>query len=139
MSATACAGNVLQKVPVEDFGMIHLDVAGKSFGEITASYSLKVCGNWVEWFGSKGTAIVSYWNEGFPDLAYRPAGGKEWIPVDCSAHPDRFTGQIRHFLACVRQRRQPCVSAEDGLRASRIVAAVYASAARGKRITLTNL
>lgn len=134
----ARGGNVVQKLPVEDFGMIHLERDGNTFGDITSSYSLKVCGNWVEWYGTKGTAVVSYWNEGHPDLAFRVQGGS-WTPVDCSRHPDRFTGQIRHFLACVRSRRKPSVSAEDGLKANHIVAAVYRSAARGKLISLARL
>jgi len=71
----AVAANVSQKVPIEDFGMIHLSRRGRSFGEITASYSLKVCRNWVEWYGTKGTALVSYGNPGEPDLQFRTDDG----------------------------------------------------------------
>ena len=130
----AVKGNLMQKMPIEDFGMIHLSKGGKVFGEITASYSLKVCGNFVELFGTKGSALVSYWNPGFPDLQYRTEGDKEWIRVDCSKHSDRFTGEIRHFLACVRKGRKPAVNVEDGLAANRIVSAIYRSAARWKRV-----
>lgn len=56
----AFGGSIMQKAPVEDFGMLHLSNNDRVFGEITASYSLKVCGNWVEWYGTSGTAIVSY-------------------------------------------------------------------------------
>jgi len=132
----AFAGNVMQNVAIEDFGMIHLSMGGKAFGEITGSYSLPAVGNWGEWHGTKGSAAVSYWNEGHPDLAYRLAGG-QWKPVDCSMHPEsRYVGAIRHFIRCVRTQKAPRVSTEDGLRTSRIVAAVYKSNREGKRIRI---
>jgi len=131
----AITGNVLQNVPIEDFGMMHLETARGGFGEITSSYSFKVCRNWVEWYGTKGTALVSYWNEGEPDLRYRVAGGA-WKVVDCSRHPDRFTAEIAHFLSCVRNRRRPAITVADGLAANRIVAAAYESVARGRRIDI---
>jgi len=131
----AVAANVSQKVSIEDFGMIHLSRRGRAFGEITASYSLRVCRNWVEWYGTKGTALVSYGNPGVPDLQFRTDDG-DWTPVDCSSHPARFVGEVRHFLDCVRRRRRPAITAADGLKANRIAAAVYASAARRRRVAV---
>ena len=132
----AWAGNVMQKAAIEDFGMIHLSVGERAFGEITGSYSLPAVGNWVEWHGTKGSAVVSYWNEGHPDLAYRITGGK-WIPVDCSRHlENRYVSAIQYFVKCVRTKKVPCISAEDGMRTSRIVAAAYKSNNEGKRIRI---
>ena len=56
--------------------------------------------------------------------------------MDCSKHPGRFVGEIRHFLNCVRTGRKPAITAADGLAANRIAAAVYASVAKGRRIPL---
>ena len=135
----AWAGNVIQDVAIEDFGMIHLSVGGKAFGEITGSYSLPATGNWVEWHGTKGSAVVSYWNEGHPDLAYRLAGG-QWKPVDCSMHPaSRYVGAIQHFVKCVRTEKPPLITVEDGLRANRIIAAVYKSNREGRRVRIQPL
>ncbi len=135
--AQAMAGNIMQKLRIEDFGMINLATRGNAaFGEITASYSLQVCGNFVEWYGTKGTAIVSYWNPGFADLSYKVKGGNEWKPVDCAKHVDRFTGEIRHFLDCVRNGKKPSVTAEDGVKAACIAGAIYQSAERGRRISV---
>ena len=135
----AVAGNIMQNLHVEDFGMFHLVTRGAAaFGEITASYSLKVCGNYVEWYGTKGTAVISYWNAGVPDLAYRLEGEKDWTPVDCSKHPDRFAGEIRHFLECVARRRRPSVTAADGLKAARIAQAIYESVKSGRRVEVKN-
>ena len=136
-SVRAVTGDVMQKLAIEDFGMIVLDRRGKAFGEITSSYSLKVCGNWVEWYGTKGTAMVSYWNAGEPDLKYKVEGQPDWTAVDCTAHPDRFTGEITHFIECVRTgKKKPAISVDDGYRASAIIQAAYESAAKGKKITL---
>lgn len=133
--AQAMAGNIIQKLRIEDFGMINLATRGNAaFGEITASYSLKVCGNFVEWYGTKGTAIVSYWNHGFPDLSYKVEGGNEWKSVDCAKHPDRFVSEVRHFLDCVRLRKQPAITAADGFKAACIARAIYQSAGKGKRM-----
>ena len=129
----AMAGNIMQKLAIEDFGMIHLDTAGRAFGEITATYSLKVCGNWVEWYGTKGTAIVNYWNEGHPELAYKVAGGA-WKSIDVSKRPTRFVSEVRHFLTCVRSGKRPNVTVDDGLAANRIAAAVHASVSTGRRV-----
>jgi len=132
----AVAANVAQKVPIEDFGLMHLSVRDKVFGEITASYSLKVCENLVEWYGTKGTAVIGYGGDDLPDLRYKAEGAEKWTVVDCRRHPDRFTGEIRHFLECVRLGRRPSVTVEDGLQAARIAAAVYESAATGRRVTV---
>ena len=129
----ACTANVIQKAPVEDFGMIHLMKGCKAFGEITASYSLKVCRNWVEWYGTKGSAVVNYSRMDLPELAYKVHDSK-WTTIDCSSHPHRFAGEIAHFLDCVRRRRKPSITVDDGLKASRIAAAIYASAATRKRV-----
>lgn len=132
----AFAGNIMQKLPIEDFGMIHLSMDDRAFGEITASYSLKGCGNFVEWYGSKGMAVVSYWNEGFPDLKYRVEGNPQWVAVDCSKHPDRFTGEIQHFMDCVRSGRKPSVTADDGLKVNRIAEGIYRSVKQKKQVSI---
>jgi predicted dehydrogenase len=132
----AFAGNAVQDLAVEDIAMLHLAAGGRRFAEIASSYSLKVCGNWVEWYGTKGTAIVSYGNAGQPDLSYRLEGQKDWTPVDCTAHRPRFEAEVRHFLACVRDGSQPAVTAQDGVRAARVIDAAYASARDGRAVRL---
>jgi predicted dehydrogenase len=132
----AFTGHVMQKAPVEDIGLLHLSVRGKSFGEITSGYSLKVCGNWVEWYGTQGTAIVSYWNANQPDLVYKLEGGQEWVTVDCSQLPDRFSAEVMHFLDCARSHRKPAITANDGFRTSVVIDAAYTSAAKGKRLSI---
>jgi myo-inositol 2-dehydrogenase/D-chiro-inositol 1-dehydrogenase len=132
----AFAGNVLQDVAVEDFGVIHLRRAGDAFGQISASYSMPVGTSAVEWYGTEGAAIVNYAPETGPELMYRRVD-EDWQPVDCSEHPDRFAGEIRHFLDCVRSGREPSVSVADGLGASRVADAVYESVATGRSVAVS--
>ena len=132
----AFTGNVLQKAAVEDIGLLQLSMRGKAFGEITSCYSLKVAGNWVEWYGTLGTALVSYWNDSQPDLVYKLAGEKAWTTVDCSQHPDRFSAEVTHFLDCVQMGQKPLVTVDDGYRTSRVIDAAYTSALKGKKMSL---
>lgn len=131
----AQGGQIMQKGRIEDFGMIELAAGKNVFGQITASYSIMADRNCIEWFGTKGGAAVRYWQKELPDFAYKIAG-KDWAPVDCSAHPDRFLGEVRHFLSCLRTGRTPLITVDDGLQASRIVDSVYRSVRTGRRITL---
>jgi len=132
----AMGGTVMQEIAVEDFGMLHLAAENGSYGEISSSYSFKVCGNWVEWYGTQGTAIVSYGNDGVPDLAYRVDGSEEWVTPDCGRHPERFVGEIAHFLGLVRGNDAPQVQAADGVQCARVIDAAYQSAATGQTIAL---
>ncbi len=132
----AMTSHAVQRLRVEDLGMIHLATRGGAHGEITSSYSLPGCGNFVEWCGTKGRAVISYWNEGHPDLEYTLGSTGKWRTVNCEKRPDRFVAEIRHFLDCARRRARPAVTVADGLAASRLVSAAYRSAKTGRRITM---
>lgn len=132
----AFSANVMQDIEVEDFGLIHLAVGQKVFGEITVSYSLKVCAATVEWYGTEGTGVVTYFDPAHPDLVFRGAADEAWTTVDCSGHPERFDGEIAHFLACVRDGARPAVTAGDGLKVSQIIETVYESARTGQRLAV---
>ena len=134
---TAMMGNIAQKLAVEDFGTLLLSVRGRAFGEITCSHSLRPGNNWVELYATKGTAAVSYGNPGRPELSYRAGPSWNQVEVDCSKRPHRFPAQIAHFLECVRKKRKPRVTVDDGLKATKIMAAAYRSAAEGKQIRLS--
>ncbi|MFC1453046.1 Gfo/Idh/MocA family protein [Verrucomicrobiota bacterium] len=132
----AFSATVVQDAEVDDFGLIHLSADERVFGEITVSYSLPVGAAAVEWYGSKGTAIIAYFDPAKPDLTYRREDDSEWTPVDCSNRPDRFAGEVSHFVDCVRRKETPLVTAADGLKASQVIAAAYESAAQGRRIAV---
>ena len=135
-AVNAIASNIVQKLPIEDFGMIQLSKDDEIFGEITTSYSLRGCGNFIEWYGTKGMAVISYGNAGFPDLKYIAEGSSEWIPIDCSSQPDRFAGEVCHFLECIRENKTPSLTAYDGLRVNQIIQGIYLSAKQKKWVEL---
>jgi predicted dehydrogenase len=132
---TAMTGNIMQELPIEDFGIMLLSVGGKSFGEITGSYSLPGCENWVEWYGTKGVARISYFVAGVPELTVRVGDGA-WQTIDVAGRPDRFTAEVAHFLTCVRSGATPAMVAADGLAANRIVDAAYRSVREGRQVTM---
>ena len=130
----AFTGNVLQEVPVEDLGMLHLSVDGRRFGSLSTSYSFAVGNSQVEWYGTRGTAWVNYWADGQPELSYRLQGSPKLVEVDCSMHPGRFVGEIAHFLDCIQGGLVPSPSVLDGVRSCEIFEAAYRSAREGVRV-----
>lgn len=49
---------------------------------------------------------------------------------------DMFSNEIRHFLDCVKENKQPIPSAEDGLQVQKMLNGIYESAKQGKEILL---
>jgi UDP-N-acetylglucosamine 3-dehydrogenase len=111
---------------VEDSAIISLRTASGALGVIEASWRTPP-GEWtVAVYGTAGTALMDY---GTDELRLRLASEEEWRTVAVPAG-DRFEREIGHFLACVRGNETPRVTAEDGLAATRILAAAYDSARR---------
>jgi predicted dehydrogenase len=133
----AMMGTIVQESPVEDVGAVALRSTSGVIGELATSFSTPNGAAWIEWYGSAGTARVSYWNAGYPDLSYVLAGTQSWIPIDCAAHPSRFEGQARHFVDCLRSATAPSPSVEDGLATSLVIEGAYESARSGSRTRLT--
>jgi predicted dehydrogenase len=136
VQATGAA--VVQDVPVEDLALMHLSAGDRAFGDIVSSYSLHFCPASIEWYGTKGAAILTYWKVDEPELRFRVEGDprKEWTPVDSSTHPDRFVGEVTHFLECVRSGATPSITAEDGLASQRVVDAAYRSLRENRSIAI---
>jgi predicted dehydrogenase len=133
-SVMCMTGNVAQDLPVEDFCLIALSADGDVFGEITASHSFAVGSNEVAWYGTRGTAIVTYGGE-TSGLAYQVAGDA-WQRADSPETPNRFEAEIAHFIACVRSNVTPAITVGDGLKASQIITAAYRAAAEERAIPL---
>ena len=47
-----------------------------------------------------------------------------------------YPHELKHFIDCVQQDKQPCVTGEDGRAVLEIIYAAYASAAQGKKVML---
>lgn len=118
---------VQQDLEVEDLSVMQARV-GRALGQVISGYSTPACMNRLEWVGDRGAAVINFFDSSLPELVYRVAGGSGWTPVDCTGLPNRITGEIGHYLDCVRTGEPPRVTVEDGLRVNRIVAQAYASA-----------
>jgi predicted dehydrogenase len=130
----AQTGNLAQDAAVEDYGAMLLRGRNGCAGEIVTSYSLPMSPNFVEVQCANGSVTVNYWVAGRPDLVYRIDGEKEDRTVDLRQRPDRFVGEVAHFLACARSGQTPAVNAADGLAAVKVIAAAYASAKTGRLV-----
>ena len=129
---TCITANIGQDLPVEDFAAMVIGASGRAFGEIAASHSIPIGTNELAWYGTKGTAVVEYWDK----LRYRAQDGG-WVAVECAAKPDRFEREIAHFVGRVQDGAPPVVSVDDGLAASRVITAAYESAVAGRTVSVT--
>ncbi len=111
---------------VEDTGIIVLRTDAGVIGVIEASWKTPV-GEWtLTVYGTGGSATVNY---GDNTLSYCPAGG-EWGVVEVE-DGDRFVREIASLIDCWRgDQAEPRATIHDGVAATRILAAAYASAGR---------
>jgi UDP-N-acetylglucosamine 3-dehydrogenase len=112
---------------VEDSAIIVLRTATGALGSIEASWRTPP-GEWtVTLYGTAGAATVDYGSE---QLRVRMGDEPDWRVVDVPPG-NRFEREIANFLASVRGAARPGVTAADGVAATRILAAAYASARAG--------
>lgn len=111
----------------------------------------------IRFAGGKAILLEAFWaingqpEEGFNVKVHGTRGGAQLSPLQISherhdilfdetphvtAPADRFAVQINHFIDCVRERRQPLVTGEQGLQVVRMLEAVYRSAETGRDISL---
>ncbi|MHC1787787.1 MAG: Gfo/Idh/MocA family protein [Christensenellales bacterium] len=85
----------------------------------------------------RGNSSVIYSLDGY-DYASEKAGGTQgWtFPIFEEAFNQGYPEELRHFIACVREGKQPKVTGEDGKAVLEILYAAYASAKAGSKISL---
>jgi len=135
-AVSALVGNVAQEVEVDDFGLLLLETAAGCFGEVCVSHSFPVGDNRIELFGSEGTGVVTYFSPTEPEFRFRRGSDPEWTEVAIPQQPDRFAGEVAHFLQAIRAGAPLAVTAQDGLAVSRAIEAAYESGRTGARIVL---
>ncbi len=113
---------------VEDSAAILLRSENGALGEIACSWVSPPGEATVRVYGSAGTALLDYTDEHL--LRYALEGSTGWAETRHTG-PDRFAGEVAHFLHCVRTGEPPRVTAEDGARALAIIDAAYRSAETG--------
>jgi predicted dehydrogenase len=85
----------------------------------------------------KGNSSLIYSTEGY-DYASEKAGSTNgWtFPVFEEAFNQGYPHELRHFVECVRENKQPIVTGEDGKAVLELIYAAYESARTGCKVKL---
>lgn len=84
-----------------------------------------------------GNAALAYSKDGFGYAMEKADTTVGWsFPVFEEAFNQGYPNELKHFIECVQQDKEPLVSGEDGRAVLEIIYAAYASAAAGKKIML---
>jgi myo-inositol 2-dehydrogenase / D-chiro-inositol 1-dehydrogenase len=85
----------------------------------------------------RGNAIHTYSKRGYGYAVEKAGATQGWsFTIYEEAWNYGFHAEMRHFVDCVREDRQPLCTGEDGRAVLEAVFAAYASAAEGQRIDL---
>lgn len=110
-------------IAVEDTATLLVRSESGVLGELSCSWVTQPGEAVIRVYGTEGTAEIDYGAD--PSLRYWSEGA--WIQVPY-AGPDRFYGEVRHFLECVRDGLTPSITVHDGARAIALLDAAYRSA-----------
>jgi predicted dehydrogenase len=84
-----------------------------------------------------GNAAVAYSKDGYGYAMEKADTTKGWsFPIFEEAFNQGYPHELKHFIECVREDKQPLVTGEAGRDVLEVIYAAYASAGQGKRITL---
>jgi predicted dehydrogenase len=85
----------------------------------------------------QGNSALTYSEKGYGYAMEKAGSTKGWtFTIFEEAFNQGYPQELRHFIECVREDRQPCVTAEDGRAVLEIMCAAYASARSGQKVTL---
>ena len=123
----------------DNHAQIHLGLSGGRSGLINASWAshLPMASRGV--VGSKGTAAIC--GDGFFDfMDYRikteGMAHEEVIRVNDPFDAESYYTENEHFIDCVRNGRQPLVTADNGLAALRVSLAILESAKKAQTVQI---
>ncbi len=84
-----------------------------------------------------GNASLAYSKSGYGYALEKADTTVGWtFPVFEEAFNQGYPHELKHFIECVQQNKQPLVTGDDGRAVLEIIYAAYASAAEGKKILL---
>ena len=85
----------------------------------------------------QGSSALTFSLEGYDYAAEKAALSTGWsFTMFEEAFNQGFPHELRHFVECVREDKQPCVTGDDGRAVLEIVYAAYESARTGRRVAL---
>ena len=84
-----------------------------------------------------GNAAIAYSKHGFGYAMEKADTTMGWsFPIFEEAFNQGYPHELKHFIECIQQDKQPVVTGEDGRAVLEIIYAAYASAGQGKKILL---
>ena len=85
----------------------------------------------------KGNASLTYSVDGYDYASEKAGSSKGWsFTIFEEAFNQGYPHELKHFISCVRQGKQPLVTGEDGRAVLEIIYAAYASAKSGAKVNL---
>ena len=123
VKAVSAQTRTVLPIAVEDSASLLLRSDSDVMGELSCSWVTQPGEAIIRVYGTDGTAEINYAVQ--PSLRYWSEGS--WIEVPYEG-PDRFYGEVRHFLECVRDGVTPQITVRDGARAIALLDAAYRSA-----------
>jgi myo-inositol 2-dehydrogenase / D-chiro-inositol 1-dehydrogenase len=85
----------------------------------------------------RGNAALTYSEQGYGYALEKAGTTRGWtFTVTEEAFNQGYPQELRHFIACVREDREPLVTGEDGRAVLEVLYAAYASARTGNKIAL---
>jgi predicted dehydrogenase len=85
----------------------------------------------------RGNSALTYSIEGYDYASEKAGTSKGWtFTVFEEAFNQGYPQELRHFIECVRENKQPLVTGEDGRAVLEMLYAAYASAKSGSKVSL---
>lgn len=121
--------NIKYNVDDSSFGFIKFETGAVLYVEATWALNMPE-GNVSCIAGTKAGVRLD------PLTIYKDING---APVEISPHPrgvDGFTGESRHFIDCITQKKTPISSAEQGVQLMQMLDGIYESARTGREVRI---
>jgi predicted dehydrogenase len=114
-------------------GFIRFENGASMLFEVSWAINRKEIPTYSEIFGSKAGATLSPLVIYGEEENYLTDNTPTFRKSDFSVS---FYNEIRHFLDCIKEGKEPIATAEDGLQVQKILNGIYDSARLGKEVTL---
>ncbi len=109
------------RLNIEDSAIVSLRAENGLLGTVEVSWNNPGGRNVLELYGSAGVCLIDY---DASQVRFKSADMMVWETKEASG-PDRYQREISHFADVVRGIQEPIISSTDGLRAMKIVDAIY--------------
>jgi len=138
VEVAATTANVQFHYDVEDLGLATLKFAAGAVGRLDVSYCSHEYGGRLEVFGSEASVVIdgSLQQIGDYRLWYRRGRTDEPAQIVEGRFDGCYVAAIEEFCDAVLQKRQPAITAADGLATVEVVEAIYESAETNRPVSL---